>query len=81
MALKRYSDDDALQVMREIDVNLYDSLDVVSFCRKARISDKTYQHWRKKFGGMGHSQLFEMRALRKENERLKKILQSCSLVS
>lgn len=42
MALKRYSDDDALQVMREIDVNLYDSLDVVSFCRKARISDKTY---------------------------------------
>ena len=74
MARKRYSDEDALKVLREIDVHLNDVLNVVSSCRKAGISDKTYYHWRKKFGGMGRSQLSEMRALRKENERLKKIL-------
>ena len=58
MARKRYSDEDALKVLREIDVHLHDGLDVVSSCRKAGISDKTYYYWRKKFGGMGRSQLF-----------------------
>ncbi|MEM6713343.1 MAG: transposase [Pseudomonadota bacterium] len=72
MARKRYSDEDALKLLREIDVHLHDGLDVVSACRKAGISDKTYYYWRKKFGGMGRPQLSEMRALQKENERLKK---------
>ena len=58
MARKRYSDEDALKVLREIDVHLHDGLDVVSSCRKAGISDKTYYYWRKKFGGMGRSHLF-----------------------
>ena len=79
MARKRYSNEDALKVLREIDVHLHDGLDVVSSCRKAGISDKTYYHWRKKFGGMGRSQLSEMRALRKENERLKKIVADLQL--
>ena len=72
MARKRYSDEDALKILREIDVHLHDGLDVVSACRKAGISDKTYYYWRKKFGGLGRPQLSEMRALKKENERLKK---------
>ena len=79
MGRKRYSDEDALKVLREIDIHLHDGLDVLSSCRKAGISDKTYYHWRKKFGGMGRSQLSEMRALRKENERLKKILTELQL--
>ena len=40
MARKRYSDEDALKVLREIDVHLHDGLDVLSSCRKAGISDK-----------------------------------------
>ena len=39
MARKRYSDEDALKILREIDVHLHDGLDVVSACRKAGISD------------------------------------------
>lgn len=74
MARKRYSDENALKILREIDVHLHDGLDVVSSCRKAGISDKTYYYWREKFGGMGRSQLSEMHALKKENERLKKIV-------
>ena len=79
MTRKRYSDEDALKVLREIDLHLHDGLDVVSSCREAGISDKTYYHWRKKFGGMGRSQLSEMRAVRKENERLKQILTELQL--
>ena len=79
MARKRYSDEDALKLLREIDVHLHDGLDVVSACRKAEISDKTYYYWRKKFGGLGRSQLSEMRALKKGNERLKKIVADLQL--
>ena len=52
MARKRYSDEDALKILREIDLYLHDGLDVVSSCRKSGISDKTYYHWRKKVGGL-----------------------------
>ena len=79
MARKRYSDEDALKILREIDVHLHDGLDVVSVCRKAGISDKTYYYWRKKFGGLGRRQLSEMKALKKENERLKKIVADLQL--
>ena len=79
MTRKRYSDEDALRVLRETDVHLHNRLDVVSSCRKAGISDKTYYYWRKKFGGMGRSQLSEMRALRKEIERLKRTLAELQL--
>ncbi len=79
MARKRYSDEAALKILREIDVHLHDGLNVVSSCRKAGISDKTYYYWRKKFGGMGRPQLSEMRTLQKENERLKTIVAELQL--
>ena len=79
MARKRYSDEDTLKILREIDVHLHDGLDVVSACRKAGISDKIYYYWRKKFGGLGRPQLSEMKALKKEIERLKKIVADLQL--
>ena len=55
-----------LKLLREIDVHLHDGLDVVSA-------------WRKKFGGLSRSQVFEMKMLKKENERLKKIVTDLQL--
>ena len=34
MARKRYSDEDVLKLLREIDVHLHDGLDFVNACRK-----------------------------------------------
>ena len=79
MARKRYSDEDVLKLLREIDVHLHDGLDVVSACRKAGISDKSYYYWRKKFGGLSRSQVSEIKSLKKENERLKKIVADLQL--
>ncbi|WP_420818648.1 transposase, partial [Paramylibacter kogurei] len=39
----------------------------------------TYYYWRKKFGGVGRPQLSEMKAIKKENERLKKIVAELQL--
>ena len=79
MARKRYSDEDILKLLHEIEVHIHGGMDVVSACRKAGVSDKTYYGWRKKFGGMGRSHLSEMKSLQKENDRLKKIVAELEL--
>ena len=79
MARKRRSDEEALKLLREIEVHLAGGMDVPSACRQAGISDATYYIWRKKFGGMGRPQLAELKALEKENKRLKAIVAELEL--
>ncbi|MDC0499999.1 hypothetical protein OAN58_03910 [Paracoccaceae bacterium] len=54
MARKRYSDEDVLKLLREIDVHLHGGLDVVSACRKAGISGLVLK--KLKDTGLGMSQ-------------------------
>jgi len=79
MARKRHCDEDILKLLREIELNLASGSDVPTACRSVGISDATYYNWRKRFGGMGRSQLSELKALEKENNRLKKILAELEL--
>jgi putative transposase len=79
MARKRHSDEDILRLLREIELHLSSGSDVSAACRQAGVSDATYYNWRKKFGGMGRSQLTEMKSLEKENQRLKKIVADLEL--
>ena len=71
MARKRHSDEDVLKLAA--------GNDVASACRSVGISDATYYNWRKRFGGMGRSQVSEMKSLEKENARLKKIVAELEL--
>ena len=79
MARKRHSDEDILKLLREIELKLSGGSDVASACRSVGISDATYYNWRRRFGGMGRSQLSEMKSLEKENTRLKKIVAELEL--
>ena len=79
MARKRHSDEDVLKLLREIEFKLTAGDDVASACRSVGISDATYYNWRRRFGGMGRSQLSEMKSLEKENARLKKIVAELEL--
>ena len=79
MARKRFSDEDILKLLRQIELSLASGGDVASACRSAGVSDATYYNWRKRFGGMGKSQLSELRSLEKENARLKKIVAELEL--
>ncbi len=79
MARKRYSDEDILNLLRQIDLDLNAGNDVGSACRKAGISDATYYTWRKRYGGMAKSQLQEFKVLEKENARLKRIVADLEL--
>lgn len=79
MARKRFSEEDILNLLRQIELSLASGSDVASACRSAGVSDATYYSWRKKYGGMGKSQLREMKELERENAQLKKIVAELEL--
>mgnify|MGYP000028516748 CR=1 FL=1 len=60
MARKRYSDEDVLNLLRQIELSLASGSSIETACRSAGISDATYYNWRKRYGGMGKSQLQEL---------------------
>lgn len=79
MARKRHSDEGILKLPREIELTLVLGHDVATACRSVGISDAASYNWCKRFGGMSRSQLSEMKALEKENQRLKKIVAELEL--
>lgn len=48
-------------------------------CRKLGISDATFYNWRKKYGGLGPSELRRLRQLEEENYKLKRLVADLSL--
>ena len=52
---------------------------VEEVCRKMGISQATFYAWRKKFGGLGVSELRRLRQLEEENRKLKQLVADLSL--
>ncbi len=52
---------------------------VEEVCRKMGISEATFYNWKKKFGGMGMTELRRLRQLEEENQRLKRLVADLSL--
>jgi putative transposase len=52
---------------------------VEEVCRKMGISEATFYNWKKKFGGLGVSELRKLRQLEEENHQLKKLVAELSL--
>jgi len=47
---------------------------VADICRRVGISEGTYYAWKKHYAGLGISELRELRQLREENGRLKRLV-------
>jgi len=52
---------------------------VAEVCRKMGISEQTYFRWKKKYAGLGVSELRRLRQLEEENRRLKRMVADLSL--
>ena len=48
-------------------------------CRKLGISEATFHNWKKKYGGLGISELRKLKQLEEENQRLKQLVADLSL--
>ena len=52
---------------------------VTEVCRKMGISEATFCNWKKKYGGLGVTELRKLRQLEEENIQLKKLVADLSL--
>jgi putative transposase len=52
---------------------------VEEVCRKLGVSEATFYVWRKRYGGVGPSELRRLRQLEEENRKLKQIVADLSL--
>jgi len=52
---------------------------VEEICRKFGVSQATFYNWKKKYGGLGVSELRRLKQLEAENSRLKRLVADLSL--
>ena len=71
---KRYSGEQIVAKLRQADVELGKGMRVPEVCRQLGISEQTYYRWRQKYGGMAPEVAKQVKALEKENARLKRLV-------
>lgn len=72
---KRYSEEQIVYALKQVELGE----PVTELCRKMGISEATYYNWKKKYKGMGVSELRRMKELEEENRRLKGLVADLSL--
>jgi putative transposase len=75
MKQKRFSPEQIIKILKEAEAGFK----VIDLCRKYGISDQTFYNWRNKYGGMSVSDARKLKALEKENRRLKRLVADLSL--
>ena len=79
MAKKRFSAEQIVTLLRQIEVAMGQGKSAQLACREAGISEQSYYRWRKEYGGLQLEQAKRMKELEKENARLKRLVADLSL--
>ncbi len=75
MKKSRFSDEQVAHTLRQAEAGT----PVADIVRKLGISDATFYAWKKKFGSMGTAEIRELRQLREENSKLKRLVADLAL--
>lgn len=75
MKKSKFTDEQIAYALKQAELGL----SVQEVCRKMGISDATFYSWRKRYGGVGPSELRRLRQLEEENRKLKQIVADLSL--
>ena len=77
MAMKRskYTESQVVFALKQAETGT----PVAEDCRKMGICEATFYNWKKKFGGLGTTELRLLRQLEEENSQLKKLVADLSL--
>jgi putative transposase len=79
MPKKRFSAEQIVVVLRQIEVLMSQGKATPVACREAGISQQSYYRWRKEYGGLELDQPKRMKDLERENVRLKRLVADLSL--
>ena len=71
----RFSEEQIAYALRQVE----QGTPATEFCRKLGISEQTFYTWKKRFAGMGVSELKRVRQLEEENRRLKSVVADLTL--
>ena len=71
---KRHTPEQVVRKLREADVLLSGGASISDACIHLGVSEATYHRWRRRYGGVEVQALKQLKALEKENARLKKIV-------
>jgi transposase-like protein len=74
MARKRFTAEQIITKLREMEVLLAKGATVQEGCRRIGVTEQTYYRWRKEYGGLDIVQAKRLKDLEKENARLKKLI-------
>jgi len=74
MKRTRHSTEQIIEKLRQADVALGQGRKVPEVCKTLGVAEQTYYRWRQKYGGMAPNLAKQLRALEKENGRLKKLV-------
>ena len=79
MPKKRFSAEQIVVLLRQIEVLTSQGKAPAVECREAGISQQSYYRWRKEYGGLEVDQARRMKDLERENVRLKRLVADLSL--
>lgn len=79
MKSKRYTTEQIITNLRRIDVLVNQGKTVAEAVREVGITETTYYKWRKEYRGMSVTEAKKLKALEKENARLKRLVADLSL--
>ena len=71
---KRHTPEQVVRKLREADELLSGGASISDACINLGVSEATYHRWRKRYGGVEVQALKRLKALEKENARLKRIV-------
>lgn len=79
MKKTRYTVEQIITNLRKVDVLVSQGKSIAEAVREIGVTETTYYKWRKEYRGMSVSEAKRLKALEKENERLKKLVADLSL--
>jgi putative transposase len=75
MKRSRFTDEQVAYALRQVDGGTA----VADVCRQMGISEATFYVWKKKYANLGGTEIRELRQLREENAKLKRLVADLSL--
>lgn len=74
MKRKHHKPEQIVKILTQADAAVAAGSTVEQVCRQLGISDATYYNWQKQYGQMKLDQVKQLKAVQKENVRLKKLV-------
>lgn len=75
MRRSKYSESQIVFAIKQVETGTR----IQEICRKMGVSEATFYNWKKKYGGLGVSELRRLKNLEEENSQLKKLVADLSL--